>query len=80
MYCLPYLQQLRREGVNAEIYPDAAKIQKQMKYANQRNIPIVIMAGEQEMNDHCFTVKWMNEGRQERIKSEDLTEIIKKQI
>lgn len=80
LYCLPYLQQLRREGVNAEIYPDAAKIQKQMKYANQRNIPIVIMAGEQEMNDHCFTVKCMSEGRQERIKSEDLTEIIKKQI
>ena len=44
MYCLPYLRQLRREGVNAEIYPDAVKIQKQMKYADQRNIPVVVMA------------------------------------
>ncbi len=80
LYCLPALQQLRRNGINAEIYPDAAKIQKQMKYANQRNIPVVVMAGEKEMADHCFTVKWMNDGRQESIKSEELTEIIKKQI
>lgn len=76
-YCLPYLQQLRRNGVNAEIYPDSAKIQKQMKYADQRGIPVVVMAGEDEMNNKTFTVKWMKEGRQENIKAENLLEIIK---
>ncbi len=78
MYCLSYLQQLRRQGINAEIYPDAAKIQKQMKYADQRNIPVVLMAGENEVNDKAFTVKWMKEGRQEVVKAENLIEIIKK--
>lgn len=78
LYCLPYLQRLRRQGVNAEIYPDAAKIQKQMKYADQRNIPVVVMAGETEVNDKTFTVKWMKEGRQEVIEADSLLEIIKK--
>ena len=78
LYCLPYLQQLRRQGVNAEIYPDASKIQKQMKYADQRNIPVVVMAGETEVNEKTFTVKWMKEGRQESVKADNLLEIIKK--
>ena len=76
-YCLPYLQQLRRNGINAEIYPDAAKLQKQMKYADQRGIPVVVMAGEDEMNNKTFTVKFMKEGRQEKIEAEKLIETIK---
>ncbi len=76
-YCLPYLQQLRRSGINAEIYPDSAKLQKQMKYADQRGIPVVIIAGEDEMNNKTFTVKFMKEGRQEKIAAENLIEIIK---
>ena len=76
-YCLPYLQQLRRNGINAEIYPDSAKLQKQMKYADQRGIPVVVMAGEDEMNNKCFTVKFMKEGRQEKVAAENLIEIIK---
>lgn len=76
-YCLPYLQQLRRNGINAEIYPDSAKIQKQMKYADQRGIPVVVMAGEDEMNNKTFTVKWMKEGRQENVSAEELLNKIK---
>ena len=76
-YCLPYLQQLRRNGINAEIYPDSAKIQKQMKYADQRGIPVVIIAGEDEMNNKTFTVKFMKEGRQENISADNLIEIMK---
>lgn len=76
LYCLPYLQQLRRQGINAEIYPDAAKIQKQMKYADQRNIPIVVIAGEQEVSENKFTVKWMKEGRQESVNAEELVQKI----
>ena len=76
-YCLPYLQQLRRNGINAEIYPDSAKLQKQMKYADQRGIPVVIMAGEDEMNNKCFTVKFMKEGRQEKVAADELLNIVR---
>ncbi|MCQ2314766.1 MAG: histidine--tRNA ligase [Bacteroidales bacterium] len=71
-YCLKYLDQVRKHGINAEIYPDAAKIQKQMKYADQRNIPIVVIAGEQEVSENKFTVKWMKEGRQESVNAEEI--------
>ena len=76
-YCLPYLQQLRRSGVNAEIYPDSAKLQKQMKYADQRGIPVVVMAGEDEMNNKTFTVKFMKEGRQEKVAADELLNVIR---
>ena len=48
-----------------------------MKYADQRGIPVVVMAGEDEMNNKTFTVKFMKEGRQEKIEAEKLIEIIK---
>ena len=78
-YCLKYLSQVRQHGINAEIYPDAAKIQKQMKYADQRHIPVVIIAGETETAEGNFTVKWMKEGKQETIKADQLVETIMKQ-
>lgn len=77
-YCLKYLSQVRKQGINAEIYPDAAKIQKQMKYADQRNIPVVIIAGEQEVAEQKFTVKFMKEGRQETVAADQLVETILK--
>ena len=75
-YCMRYLNQVRQHGINAEIYPDSAKIQKQMKYADQRNIPVVIIAGESEVADRTFTVKWMKEGRQETVAADRLVETI----
>lgn len=75
-YCLTYLQQVRKHGINAEIYPESVKIQKQMKYADQREIPIVVLAGENEMNNKTFTVKWMKEGRQETVEANKLVEIL----
>ena len=77
-YCLKYLNQVRKHGINAEIYPDATKIQKQMKYADQRGIPMVIIAGESEITDQKFTVKWMKEGRQEVVEANKLVETILK--
>ena len=71
-YALPAVAACRKAGIRAEIYPDAAKIQKQMKYADQRNIPIVIIAGENEVANETLTVKWMKEGRQETMKAEEL--------
>ena len=77
-YCLKYLNQVRKHGINAEIYPDAAKIQKQMKYADQRGIPMVIIAGEPEVAEQKFTVKRMKEGRQEVVEANKLVETILK--
>ena len=77
-YCLKYLHQVRRHGINAELYPDAAKIQKQMKYADQRHIPIVVIAGETEAATETFTVKWMREGTQQTVQADQLVETILK--
>ena len=75
-YSLKYLNQVRQHGINAEIYPEAAKIQKQMKYADQRGIPVVVIAGEQEVAEQKFTVKFMKEGRQETVAANQLVATI----
>jgi len=75
-YCLPYLWKLRQAGVNAEIFPDADKMKKQMRYADQKNIPVVIIAGEEEMNKKQFTVKWMQSGEQQTVEADALIEIL----
>jgi histidyl-tRNA synthetase len=73
-YCLPYLQKLRSNGYSAEIYPDEAKIKKQLRYADQKQIPIVIIAGESEMENNQFTVKQMQTGQQWTISKDELIE------
>lgn len=75
-YSLKYLRQVRAHGINAELYPDSVKIQKQMKYADQRHIPVVVMAGGQEMADGTFTVKFMDDGAQETVAADRLVEKI----
>ena len=74
LYALSALQQLRANGITAELYPDKAKIGKQMTFANNRGIPFVIMAGEDEMNAGVFTVKNMESGEQERLTVEQMVE------
>jgi len=72
MYCLPLLQKLRENGVNAEIFPELAKMKKQMSYANNKNIPFVVLVGENEMSQGFLTVKNMISGEQSEIKFEEL--------
>ncbi|HNW68490.1 MAG TPA: histidine--tRNA ligase [Bacteroidales bacterium] len=76
-YALPALQKVRRAGITAEIYPDHAKIGKQMTYANNKGIPFVIMAGEDEMQQHIFTLKNMKTGKQEKLTIEDIISEVK---
>jgi histidyl-tRNA synthetase len=71
-YCLPYVGRLREKGINTEMFPDAAKLKKQMNYANNKNIPFVVLAGENEVNSNTFTLKNMNTGTQERVDFEKL--------
>jgi len=74
LYALSALQSLRAAGITAELYPDKAKIGKQMTFANNRGIPFVIMAGEDEMKENVFTVKNMESGEQERLTVEQMVE------
>ncbi len=63
-YCLPLLTKLRSNGINSEIYPSSAKMKKQMTYANKKNIPYVVLVGEDEMKNNLITIKDMHKGDQ----------------
>lgn len=72
-YCLPILAKVRRAGIRCEIYPDSAKMKKQMQYANQKGIPFVALVGENEMNEGKVTLKNMETGEQQMLTPEELT-------
>ncbi|HUH19847.1 histidine--tRNA ligase [Albibacterium sp.] len=71
-YSLPLLQRLRKEGIAAEIYPTAAKLKKQMSYAHTKNIPFVILVGEEEMQKGQYTLKDMKSGDQQQLTESEL--------
>ena len=71
-YALPAVAACRRAGIRTEIYPDAAKMKKQMQYANAREIPFVALAGETEMAAGTFTLKNMQTGEQTAVTTEQL--------
>lgn len=66
-YCLPLIQDLRANGISAEIYPDAVKIKKQFDYANKKSIRYVIVVGEVEMANNMVSIKNMETGEQKNI-------------
>lgn len=76
-YCLPVLSAARDAGIRAEIYPDSAKMKKQMSYANDKNIPFVAIVGENEMNEGKLTLKNMTTGEQSLVTPEELLAAIK---
>lgn len=71
-HIIPILGRLRKNGIAAELYPDQAKMKKQMNYANQREIPFVALAGEQEIKDGVLTLKEMETGKQEQLTPDQL--------
>ncbi len=75
-YCLTILARLRKNGVNAEIFPESSKMKKQMNYANRKQIPYVILAGESEMEAGKFTMKNMDSGEQKLVSAEELIKIL----
>ncbi|MFA6275514.1 MAG: histidine--tRNA ligase [Pedobacter sp.] len=75
LYALPILQQLRTVNISAELYPSAAKLKKQMSYADAKNIPYVILIGGDEMNSGLLTLKDMESGDQQKL---DIAAIIAK--
>jgi len=65
-YCLKMLQDVRKEGISAELYPESAKLNKQMTYAHQKGIPFVILIGSEEMKSGILTLKNMISGEQKK--------------
>ena len=76
-YCMPIIRQVRDNGIRAEIYPDAAKMKKQMSYANAKQIPFVALAGENEIQAGQITLKNMETGEQQMITTNELIQTIK---
>jgi histidyl-tRNA synthetase len=66
------LMQLRERGISAELFHEQSKMDKQMKYANKRGIPYVIIMGESEVQEGKLSIKNMITGEQEKIKVEEL--------
>lgn len=76
-YCMPIVDKARNSGIRTELYPDAAKMKKQMSYANAKNIPFVALAGENEMNEGKVTLKNMVTGVQTAVTPDGLIAMIK---
>ncbi|MCD4731829.1 MAG: histidine--tRNA ligase [Bacteroidales bacterium] len=70
-HCILLVDKLRRSGINTELFPDSAKMKKQMNYANNNNIPFVVLIGENEMNQGTLTVKDMEAGKQNSYQNLD---------
>ncbi|WP_111683990.1 histidine--tRNA ligase [Winogradskyella tangerina] len=77
MACLNAVTALRAENIKAELYPDSAKMKKQMTYANRRNIPYVVLVGEEELNSNTFTLKTMETGEQQELDLPSLINILR---
>lgn len=75
-HCLQLLSQLRKQGIRAEIYPESAKMKKQMSYADSKKIPFVALVGENEMKENKIMLKNMITGEQKLSSLEEVIEAI----
>ena len=71
-YCLPFIAEIRKSGIRAEIFPDKEKMKRQMNYANAKNIPYVVFAGEDEIEKGKLMLKDMQSGEQKLVTAKEL--------
>lgn len=76
-YCLPIVAKIREADIRTEIYPDKAKMKKQMSYANAKLIPFVALAGDTEIEAGKITLKNMHTGEQRMVSVEEVISMIK---
>lgn len=76
-FCLQLLDRIREDGIHAELYPDAAKMKKQMSYADAKKIPFVALIGTEEMKNNEITVKNMSSGEQSKVTMDELLHLLK---
>ncbi|WP_199117181.1 histidine--tRNA ligase [Pedobacter sp. ASV28] len=77
LYALPILQALRNAHISSELYPTSAKLKKQMSYADAKNIPYVILIGEEEIQSGQLTLKNMASGEQQKLVLAEIIERLK---
>ncbi|MGB5361906.1 MAG: histidine--tRNA ligase [Aureibaculum sp.] len=77
LFCMQVIKKLRRADIKTEIYPDNAKLKKQMNYANKREIPFVVLVGDNELKNKNYTLKNMNSGEQSTLNMEELLQTMK---
>ena len=70
------VQLARNAGINTDIYPDPVKFQKQMKYADKRGFPYVVIVGEKEMESGLLTLKNMGSGEQQSLTMEAIVRVM----
>ena len=75
-YCLGLLSRIRSKGIPAEIYPDQAKLKKQLSYASNKSVPFVAMVGESEIKENIITVKNMETGTQAKMNLDELLSLL----
>jgi histidyl-tRNA synthetase len=75
--CLNAIRQLRLNGISAEIYPSAEKIKKQMEYANKKQIPFVVLIGDEEVAQSKLILKNMQSGDQQLLTLEEMIQALK---
>ncbi|PLX07127.1 MAG: histidine--tRNA ligase [Marinilabiliales bacterium] len=76
LFALKVLVELHKQDIKAELYPDNTKIQKQMKYANNKSIPYVLMMGEEEIKTGIYTLKNMETGAQNKLKLSQIINLL----
>ena len=76
LYATKAIRELRKKGVKSELYPDTAKMKKQMNYANKRAIPFVVLVGSKEIEANTYTLKNMNDGSQQECNLEELSNVL----
>jgi histidyl-tRNA synthetase len=76
LYTLPLLKQLREQGVNSEVYPEAGKLKKQLDYANSKGIPFVVLVGSDEMASGKLSLKNMQSGTQQQVSIDELIKTV----
>ncbi|WP_340066914.1 histidine--tRNA ligase [Ascidiimonas aurantiaca] len=74
------IKTLRIAGIKAEIYPDAAKMKKQMSYANKRHVPFVVLIGEEELKENKLVLKEMETGDQQKIDFDQLLPFLRERV
>ena len=76
LYATQAISELRDLGIAAELYPDAAKMGKQMAYADKRDIPYVVLAGSDEVTQECYTLKNLKDGKQQSVSLNELINLL----
>ena len=76
-HCIQLVSKLRKEGIRSEIYPETAKMKKQMGYADSKKIPFVALVGANEMAENKINLKDMITGDQKLVTIEEVIEMLK---